>query len=213
MKAHWKYLVYLMRHKWFVLLACRKLRVPLWRAVVHDWSKFLPSEWFPYVRFFNGLPQVGDVVRVDCIDGFGGHAEIIDTRNDKLSRYKVRFWHEWESYHQEFWAHDFEVEGLDEAKAAFDVAWLKHQNRQPHHWQYWLLTLDDGGTHRLQMPEVFVREMVADWMGAGRALGFPDTKGWYERNRDNIQLHDRTRQQVENLLQMTSWEESVPNEG
>jgi len=52
MRAHWAYLKYVLRHKWFVLLECIKLGVPLWRAIIHDWSKFLPDEWFPYVEWF-----------------------------------------------------------------------------------------------------------------------------------------------------------------
>lgn len=29
-------------------------------------------------------------------------------------------------------------------KEAFDLAWLKHQKRNPHHWQYWLLINDSS---------------------------------------------------------------------
>lgn len=50
--AHWKYLLYVLRHKWFVFVAGRKIRVGLWRLIKHDWHKFLPSEWGPYVRTF-----------------------------------------------------------------------------------------------------------------------------------------------------------------
>lgn len=53
MKPHWQYLKYLARHKRFVLVAGLRLGVPLWRLIVHDWSKLLPVEWFAYVnRFF-----------------------------------------------------------------------------------------------------------------------------------------------------------------
>lgn len=51
---HLRYLRYLIRHKWFVLLAGLRTGVPLWRLLIHDWSKFLPAEWFPYVEFFYG---------------------------------------------------------------------------------------------------------------------------------------------------------------
>jgi hypothetical protein len=51
------------------------------------------------------------------------------------------------------------------------------------------------------MAETDVREMVADWMGAGRALGKPDTRGWYEANKDKQQLHPETRALVERLLE------------
>lgn len=52
MKAHFRYFSYVMRHKWFVFLACRRLGVPLWQSIIHDWTKFLPSEWISYVRAF-----------------------------------------------------------------------------------------------------------------------------------------------------------------
>lgn len=52
MKAHWRYFKYVLRHKWFVLLAGISLGASWWRLLVHDLSKFRPSEWFPYVQYF-----------------------------------------------------------------------------------------------------------------------------------------------------------------
>jgi hypothetical protein len=54
MRAHIAYLRYVLRHKWHVFRACLALRVPLHQAIIHDWVKFLPVEWFPYVRQFYG---------------------------------------------------------------------------------------------------------------------------------------------------------------
>jgi len=45
------YLWYVIRHKWFVFIECCKLGIP-WRGLVHDLSKFLPSEFFPYYHHF-----------------------------------------------------------------------------------------------------------------------------------------------------------------
>jgi len=45
---HIRYLQYVLRHKWFVFLECCKLGVP-WLGIIHDISRFRPSEWFPYV--------------------------------------------------------------------------------------------------------------------------------------------------------------------
>ena len=51
---HLKYLWYIIRHKWFVLVAGLKVGAPIWRLLVHDLSKFRPSEWFPYTEYFYG---------------------------------------------------------------------------------------------------------------------------------------------------------------
>ena len=53
MRKHIQYLWYVIRHKWFVFIECCHLGVP-WRGIVHDMSKFLPSEWFPYTKMFYG---------------------------------------------------------------------------------------------------------------------------------------------------------------
>jgi hypothetical protein len=51
------------------------------------------------------------------------------------------------------------------------------------------------------MPERLWREMVADWMGAGRAItGKWEAAAWYAKNREIIQLAEPTRAKVEALL-------------
>lgn len=50
---HLHYLSYVLRHKWFVFIECCWLGMP-WRGFIHDWSKFLPCEWFAYADHFYG---------------------------------------------------------------------------------------------------------------------------------------------------------------
>jgi len=88
-----------------------------------------------------------------------------------------------------------------EVEAAFDAAWLRYQHRNPHHWQYWRLREDDGGTKLLPMPEKFVREMLADWRGAGKAQGFEKLGPWYAKNHRKIELHPRTRLRLHSLME------------
>lgn len=52
MIKHLRYLKYVLRHKWWVFVAGRKLGVPTYLLILHDWTKFLPSEWTPYVVQF-----------------------------------------------------------------------------------------------------------------------------------------------------------------
>jgi hypothetical protein len=205
MKRHWNYFKYLIRHKWFVAVACRRLGIPIWVAIMHDLSKFRPSEWFPYARTFYTS---------------NGEKQYIETE-------------------------------------AFNLAWLLHQHRNPHHWQYWILRMDkpkmryaiqdmgdfEGGSHihdfktgaeidvpqcglnanrpdvdramrdilkyanegsgliSIRMPRRYALEMVADWMGAGRAItGKWEAGEWYKQNKSNIKLHLKTMRQVEEYL-------------
>jgi hypothetical protein len=157
MRAHWAYFKYVMRHKWFVLLAGRKIGVGWWQLLVHDFSKFSFAEWGAYVRSFYNP------------DG---------TKRDWKSR-------------------------TARETAEFDWAWNHHQKTNPHHWQYWVLTTDsDEPRYRvLPMPYKFVKEMVADWVGAGRAItGRIEVHEWYKANRHKMMFDLQVEVQVRHLL-------------
>lgn len=172
MKAHWNYLKYVIRHKWHVYQASRITGASRFRGLIHDWSKFLPCEWFPYVDNFYAdkpVPAHGDE------RNFGGLSPveceyIIKSRN-----------------------------------RAFDHAWNHHQKANKHHWQYWVLIndSDEPKYQPMQMPEKYVREMVADWVGAGIAItGRMEAGSWYAKNKDNMVLHEISRGQVESIIRV-----------
>jgi hypothetical protein len=50
-KKYWKYFRYVVEHKKNVFIECWKMGL-YYQAFVHDLSKFLPSEFIPYARFF-----------------------------------------------------------------------------------------------------------------------------------------------------------------
>lgn len=88
----------------------------------------------------------------------------------------------------------------EQGSYSFNVAWMKHQHRNPHHWQHWVLQNDDGTKFALEMPEKFAKEMICDWIGAGQAQGFNDTASWYLKNKDKMTLANSTRLFVEREL-------------
>lgn len=55
--AHWAYLKYVLRHKRFVYQEGRKLGVGRIQLLVHNFQKFLPAEWTPYVHNFYGTEE------------------------------------------------------------------------------------------------------------------------------------------------------------
>ena len=76
---------------------------------------------------------------------------------------------------------------------AYEVARNAHQKRHRHHWEWWCLPDGTGGIMCLEMDIDDMREMWADWQGAGDAQGKPDVRAWYVANRDRIRLHPNTR--------------------
>ncbi len=88
-----------------------------------------------------------------------------------------------------------------------------HQTKNKHHWQYWLLPPDQNGNQQARaIPERYVREMVADWTGAGRAQGNGNTAGWYLNNQHDMVLHPATRQLVEQVLREAQHKGVIPAE-
>lgn len=66
----------------------------------------------------------------------------------------------------------------------------------------WVLREDDSATKMLMMPEDALRELLADWRGAGRAIlgDKADTPAWYAQHRDRILLHPDSRAWIEHAL-------------
>jgi hypothetical protein len=147
---YFKYLKKLLLHKWYVFCAGILIGVPIFRLIIHDWSKFLPSEFFPYARY------------------------------------------SWENKDNPLFDKHLDKNRLDKTQKDFDRAWLLHQNRNPHHWQFWILVYDEDPKVQssLQMPQSYIREMVADWMGATRAYTKSwDMTAWLRKNQENFERH------------------------
>ena len=134
MQNVWLYLVvhlrrihYLLKHKYWVFVACCKLKIPF-LGIIHDWSKFLSVEARGYLAHSYGY---GD-------------------------------------------------------PALWMPAWKHHVQHNKHHWGYWALepclTPLDRYTGPCFMPDRYVREMVADWYGAGKAKGGLGAREWYRQS-------------------------------
>jgi hypothetical protein len=75
--------------------------------------------------------------------------------------------------------------------AGFYRAWHKHQRRTKHHWQAWTLIEDNGDQKALPIPDLYRREMLADWRAASAAAGSTAVV-WYTANWNKILLHPET---------------------
>lgn len=108
---------------------------------------------------------------------------------------------EWVPYANSFYGGYKWEERPQEMVHGFDMAWLRHQHRNDHHWQHWVLIQDDGEVFVLEMPLNATLEMVCDWAGAGKAItGRWKVAEWYAREKGNIVIHDETRKAIEGRL-------------
>jgi len=91
---------------------------------------------------------------------------------------------------------------------AFERAWFRHTRINDHHWQHWVLSTEDG-EERFPMTKNAVKEMVCDWIGAGRAQGTPDTLAWWNKNKNKMKFHNDTLIAIEKRLEeVEAWKVS-----
>ncbi len=204
---YWRYGWSVVRHKWFVFLACWKMGIPL-AGITHDLSKFLPDEFGPYAEYFyGGYPRDQKPPAVQ---------EAFDRAWKKHQQRNRHHWQHWLVAPREFdlaecWRHVRRGGAPIVRNATYGKS-----SEAEFLWETSILAEDDGDIRCLacgrtftvqeiqvqgiEMPERYWREMVADWMGAGRSFGKPDTATWYRKNREKIQLAPATRVNVEMAL-------------
>ena len=71
----------ILKHKWLVIVIGRKLKIPWWNLIIHDLSKFLPSEFPHLARKFFGAN--------DDKDGFSRYYLLHTSRNAHHPMYWV----------------------------------------------------------------------------------------------------------------------------
>ena len=82
----------------------------------------------------------------------------------------------------------------------FNYAWLHHIHNNPHHWHYWVLQHDDEPEETLEMPYLYVIEMICDWWSFSWKSGdLYSIFDWYEKHK-GMKLHEKTRKLVEETL-------------
>lgn len=133
---------------------------------------------------------------------------------------KLYYGSEGDLEHQICYAHDYSKDDPEEYEAYdryfyggnrsyavvqdFNYAWLRHQHRNPHHYQYWILRQDnpDEGEIILDMPVNYIIEMICDWWAFSWNSGnLKEIFNWYEKHKEYIKLSDKTRKEVDWILE------------
>lgn len=129
-------------HKRWVFYYCCKVGIPF-QGLVHDLSKFSPTEFWESVKYYQGTSSPIDACK------------------------KENGW---------------------------SAAWMHHKGRNKHHYEYWQDNFDNGG-NPIEMPMKYKKEMLCDYLGAGRAyhgksFNFEkELKWWKSKKSKPIAMH------------------------
>ena len=86
-----------------------------------------------------------------------------------------------------------------ENKDNFKLAWLHHIHQNPHHPAYWVLA-DDGGFEILDMPDVYIIEMLCDWMAMSKHFNSTTLDYWMLGSAQKLPMSDYTRSKVNEFM-------------
>ena len=100
------------------------------------------------------------------------------------------------------------IEAETEA-VGYSYAWRNHKAKNKHHWQYWIdaerLPQDKKGNRVIvgnpaPMPKKYVKELVCDLIGAGKAYGGGEAKDYFWDHVVEWILHPETEKDIAELL-------------
>jgi Family of unknown function (DUF5662) len=190
-----KYARLTLEHKFYVFIAGILTGTPIWQLLVHDLSKFSFAEVFAYGRQFFG--DKGDP------DGFA-RAWL---HHQNLNPHHWEYWLSRSGHAKGTEGSRYVVWGMDhlarigsnatgEAITSYLPDYL--EDADP------LEVLTQAAKHMnqiepvaLPIPERYIREMVADWLGASRAYtGSWYIDSWLEKNLPKMNLHRDTKRRV-----------------
>jgi hypothetical protein len=149
------------------------------------------------------LPDVLDVGNYYEETTYYGELDEIIANHDKSKYTKLPDANEYYDLKCEYYqyADYFYGEKTPEVEKNFNYAWLAHIHANPHHWQHWMLQNDEDGLILLDMPYVFTIEMICDWWAfSWKQNNLYEIFNWYEKNKEGILLSDKSRENVEMIL-------------
>ena len=115
------------------------------------------------------------------------------------------FMHDWSKFnHIEFFESvkyfDGKISPIVKCKQAngYSLAWQHHKGRNPHHYEYWVDNLDNGGV-AIKMPYEYVIELICDYLAAGRTyrgkdFTYEDELAWWKNKlaNEHPKIHTET---------------------
>jgi hypothetical protein len=80
----------------------------------------------------------------------------------------------------------------------FQIAWCHHKSKNEHHPEFWLNPNRKGEISPLPMSDIYIMEMFADWIGAGRTYG-NELETWLPDNFKTFTFHPETEAKVRTI--------------
>lgn len=76
----------------------------------------------------------------------------------------------------------------------YSQTFLHHRGRNPHHYEYWIHSLDNGGIPA-KMPKKYVLELICDYLAAAKTYGTNPREEyiWWIKQQSHMKIHQETK--------------------
>lgn len=83
----------------------------------------------------------------------------------------------------------------------YSETFLHHRGRNPHHYEYWIHSLDEGGIPA-EMPRKYVLELICDYLAACRTYGGNPRNeiDWWIKTSSKMKMHEKTKFYIYRVL-------------
>lgn len=90
----------------------------------------------------------------------------------------------------------------------YSLAWQHHKGHNSHHYEYWIDHLDTGG-EPIKMPKDDLKELICDWIGAGKTymgsdFTFEKELAYISSRISNAKIHNKTRDVIYRIFVLLS---------
>lgn len=91
-------------------------------------------------------------------------------------------------------------------KQGYSMAWIHHKGHNPHHCEYWADSLSTN-PKGLQMPNKYVKELIADYLGAGKVyfgqfFTYEKELEYWKKLKTQILIHPTTAETVTTVFEL-----------
>lgn len=79
----------------------------------------------------------------------------------------------------------------------YSQTFLHHRGRNPHHYEYWIHSLDNGGIPA-KMPKKYVLELICDYLAAAKTYGADPRREyiWWAKQQSHMKIHKETKNYI-----------------
>lgn len=150
----------------------------------------IKSDMNMYWQYFKYIVEHKINVGIECLKmGMPFHAITHDLSKFRISEFipYSRFFYSKNRYNN--------YKQSDENDINFQTAWNHHQKRNRHHWNYWVSVTRKNEIIPVEMPNKYVKQMVADWNGMSRKFG-GKTIDYFNKNKELMILHPITTERI-----------------